>query len=70
MTELEIILLCILTAVSTASAVVIVKQHLEYKSFREEVSNTLEQLINQLRYQEMLIQDYQSMDEDGWETLH
>lgn len=70
MTELEIILLCILTAVSTASGVVMWKQHQEYKNFRQQVNNTLGQLIDKLRYQEMLIQDYQSMDEDGWETLH
>ena len=70
MTGLEITLLCILTAVSTASGVVIWRQHQEYSAFREEVNNVIKQLVQQLRYLQMQIPEYQNEDEDSWETLH
>ena len=70
MTGLEIILLCTLTGVCTASGVVIWKQRQEYNALEEKTQQVLEQLISKLRSQEMWIQQYQSEEEDIYETLH
>ena len=70
MTGLEIILLCILTAVSTASGVVIWKQRQDYNALEEKTQEVLEQLISKLRSQEMWIQQYQIEEEDFYETMH
>jgi uncharacterized iron-regulated membrane protein len=70
MTGLEIILLCILMVVSTASGVVIWKQRLAYNALEQQTQTVLAALIQKLRYLEMLIQEYQLEDEDSWETLH
>ena len=70
MTGLEIILLCILTAVSTASGVVIWKQHLVYNALEEKTQEVLAALIEKLRSQEMWIQQYQIEEDDFYETMH
>ena len=70
MTGLEIILLCILRAVSTASGVVIWKQRVDYNALERKTQEVLAALIEKLRSQEMWIQQYQSEDEDFYETLH
>ena len=70
MTGLEIILLCILTAVSTASGVVIWKQRLAYNALEMKTQEVLAALITKLRSQEMWIQQYQNEEEDFYETLH
>ena len=70
MTGLEIILLCTLTAVSTASVAVIWKQRVDYNALEMKTQEILAALIEKLRSQEMWIQQYQSEDEDFYETLH
>ena len=62
MTGLEIILLCILMVVSTASAVVIWKQRVDYNALEQKTQEVLGSLIEKLRSQEMWIQQYQSED--------
>ena len=70
MTGLEIILLCILMVVSTASGVVICKQRVEYNALETKTQEVLASLIMKLRSQEMWIQQYQNEEEDFYETLH
>ena len=70
MTGLEITLLCILMVVSTASAVVIWKQRVDYNALEQKTQEVLAALIEKLRSQEMWIQQYQNEEEDFYETLH
>jgi len=70
MTGLEIILLCTLTAVSTASVAVIWKQRVDYNALEKKTQEVLAALIEKLRSQEMWIQQYQIEEEDFYETLH
>ena len=70
MTSLEIILLCILMVVSTASGVVIWKLRQDYNGFKRGAEIVISQMAEQLHYLQTQQAMWEDEDEDSWETLH
>lgn len=70
MTGLEIILLCILMVTSTASVVIIWRQHLAFKGYKQGSEIVLRQLTKQLYFLQMSTNDYQNEHDSGSQSIH
>ena len=70
MTAMEITLLCILMVISTASAAIIWRLHLEFKSYKQAAEIMVTQLARQLHYHQMSTRSYLPEQCSGSPSIH